>query len=301
MILAFRWSRVSAAALGMAVALAARGEGAAAHQPQPDTSSEIEAKKSYAIPAAEILVFQYLLNRFDRRAYGADYGSNLSTVRRNLRSHWVVDNDPFKVNQFLHPYAGSMYYGFARSAGLNFWESLGYSFAGSAIWEIAGETTLPSRNDQIATGIAGSFLGESFYRMASLLLEQSDGPQLWRELAAAAISPPMALNRYGFGDRFSALLNSHSPVYYSRLQIGTSGTTQNDPGASSGVKRGELQADFSLDYGLPGKPGYTYDRPFDYFSFQVTGSSANVVESLSNRGLLFGRSYDVGDRYRGIW
>ena len=37
------------------------------------------------------------------------------------------------VNQLGHPYQGSMYHGFARSAGFNYWESAGYTFAGSAI------------------------------------------------------------------------------------------------------------------------------------------------------------------------
>ena len=45
------------------------------------------------------------------------------------------------------------------------------TFAGSAMWEIAGEDTLPSRNDQVASGIAGSFLGEALFRMSSLVLE----------------------------------------------------------------------------------------------------------------------------------
>jgi hypothetical protein len=290
-----------ALALGAAAAFAAYGEEPAAQRPAADLSEEIEARKSYAIPAAEILVFQYLLNRVDRRLYGSDYGSNLSTIRRNLHSNWVADNDPFKVNQFGHPYAGSMYYGFARSAGLNFWESLGYTFAGSAVWEIAGENTLPSRNDQIATGIAGGFLGESLFRMANLVLEQGDGPRFWRELSAAAIAPSAAVNRLTFGERFGAMFSSHNPAYYSRVQIGTSGTTQQEPGTSTEVKRGEVLADFSMDYGLPGKPGYTYDRPFDYFSFQATGTTANVVETLSTRGLLFGTDYDIGDRYRGVW
>ena len=31
---------------------------------------------------------------------------------------------------------------FARSAGLSYWESAAYTFAGSMMWEIAGETTL---------------------------------------------------------------------------------------------------------------------------------------------------------------
>ena len=84
-----------------------------------------------------------------------------------------------------------MYHGFARSAGFNYWESAGYTFAGSALWEIFGETTKPSRNDQVASGIGGTFLGEALFRMASLVLEKGDGvPGFWREAIAAGISPP---------------------------------------------------------------------------------------------------------------
>jgi hypothetical protein len=85
------------------------------------------------------------------------------------------------------------------------------------------------------------------------------------------------------------------------VQVGTSGTTQHEPGPSGQLKRAEVLADFSMDYGLPGKPGYRYDRPFDYFSFQATGSTANAVETLSTRGLLLGTDYEAGERYRGVW
>ena len=61
-----------------------------------------------------------------------------------------------------------MYHGFARSAGFNYWESAGYTFAGSALWEIVGETTQPSINDQVASGIGGTFLGEALFRMSNL-------------------------------------------------------------------------------------------------------------------------------------
>jgi hypothetical protein len=99
------------------------------------------------------------------------------TIRRNLRGPWVIDDDPFQVNQFGHPYQGAMYHGIARSNGLNYWTSMAYTFASSALWEIAGETTPPSRNDQIASGIAGSFLGEPLFRVSRLLLERADhGP-----------------------------------------------------------------------------------------------------------------------------
>ena len=60
-------------------------------------------------------------------------------------------------------------------------------------------------------------------------------------------------------------------------------------------------ADYSLDYGLPGKPGYTYTRPFDYFTFQGTASSANAFENLMIRGLLVGKDYELGPDYRGVF
>jgi hypothetical protein len=124
-----------------------------------------------------------------------------------------------------------MYHGFARSAGLNYWEALGYTFAGSGFWEVVGENTLPSRNDQIASGIAGTFLGEALFRMASLSLERDDGlPQFWHELAAAAISPSTGINRLAFGERFKTVFPSRDPAYYSRLNLGFSGTVQNAQG-----------------------------------------------------------------------
>ncbi|HWP90444.1 MAG TPA: DUF3943 domain-containing protein, partial [Burkholderiales bacterium] len=184
------------------------------------TTPEWGTKKSYLIPALEIIGFAVLLNQYDRHHFPCcDYNSNIHTIRDNLRGPWVVDSDGFTVNQIGHPYQGSMYHGFARSAGLSFGESLGYTFAGSAFWEIAGERTPPSKNDQVMTGIGGSFLGEPLFRIANLILENSDGPpRFWRELAAAVISPPTGFNRLAFGDRFSGIFDSHKPAYYSRFQ-----------------------------------------------------------------------------------
>jgi len=272
-------------------------------RPKLDFTAAIEARKSYAIPPFEIIGFDVLLNRFNRATQGpGDYDVTNASIRRNLRSTWVVDNDPFSVNQFLHPYQGSMYHGFARSAGLTYWESLGYTFAGSAFWEIAGENTLPSRNDQIASGVAGTFLGESLFRMANLVLERDDGlPQFWHEVAAAAISPATGFNRLAFGERFKNTFASHDPAYYSRLQVGFTGTTQNSQGLSTKIQRNEFVTNFAMDYGLPGKPDYYYKRPFDYFAFETGLGSGNGFENIMTRGLLVGTDYKMGDNYRGIW
>ena len=103
----------------------------------PDAAATREARKSYVIPALEIVGFDVLVN-LANRPFSDDYDVSFSSIRRNLRSSWVVDRDPFTTNQLGHPYQGSMYHGFARSAGLNYWEALAYTFVGSAAWEIAG-------------------------------------------------------------------------------------------------------------------------------------------------------------------
>jgi hypothetical protein len=261
-----------------------------------------EAEKSYSIPAMEIIGFDFLLNRYNRRFSGStDYDVSWSSIRRNLRGPWTVDNDPFKINQFAHPYQGSLYHGAARSTGLSYWEASAYTFAGSVWWEITGEQTPPARNDQIASGIAGSFLGEPLYRMARLMLKnRSDVPFVWREWGAAAISPAYGFNRLLFGQRFEDSFSDHDPIYYSRLRIGANRATQHGSPANPDIERSAAEIDFAMDYGLPGSPGYTYDRPFDYFSFRAVASSANTVEMLSTRGLLFGTGYSVGNNYRGI-
>jgi len=277
-----------------------------ANEPAPTRLSEHPSPsgpgrpKSYSIPAMEILGFDALLNLFDRRALGSDYSSNLTSIRKNLQDRWVVDNDPYQVNQVGHPYQGSMYHGFARSAGLSYWEAAAYTFAGSALWEIAGERTRPSLNDQVASGIAGSFFGEALFRMANLVLEQGGGMSpFWREWAATAISPSMGFNRRVMG--YTSIFSSRGAPYYSRLSLGFSGATQNNPGASTKVRPNEALADFSMDYGMPGKPGYEYTRPFDYFSFQGTASSANLFENVMVRGLLYGKTYAPRGNYRGVW
>ena len=109
------------------------------------------------------------------------------------------------------------------------------------------------QNHQITTGIGGTFLGKSLFRMASLVLEKGDGPRFWREV-----------------------------------------------GTSAELKRNEAQADFSMDYGLPGRPGSNYTRAFDYFAFQAAALSANLFENVMTCGLLFGKNYEAGKNARGV-
>jgi hypothetical protein len=243
-----------------------------------------------------------LLSNYNRRVSGgSDFDVTGASIRRNLRGPWVVDSDPFQVNQFMHPYQGSLYHGAARSAGLGYWEAAALTFAGSAWWEITGETTPPARNDQIASGIAGSFLGEPLFRIARLITDRSDLPSVWRNVLATVVSPPVGLNRLLFGTRFDSAFVDHTPAYYGRMHLGVGHTTRPDFNTAEHFHRNTADLDLALDYGLPGQADYTYRLPFDYFNIQAQLSSANAVETLSTRGLLFGTDYALGDHYRGIW
>lgn len=265
------------------------------------------AGKSYLIPALEIPGFIIMLNGYDRLANsGGEYDSTPSTFWKHIvRGSWVVDQDPFSMNQLAHPYSGSIYYGFARSAGLSYWESLGYTFAGSLLWEMAGETTPPSVNDQIASGIAGTFFGEALFRMASLILEGGgDRPGIWRELSAAVLSPPTAFNRFSFGERFKPVFPSRNPAVFWRVRFGAVPIARMPSQDNSRVfHEGGVTGDLSMTYGLPGKPGYAYKRPFDYFQFEFAFHSVarKAFENVMVRGLLLGKEYDAGVALRGVW
>lgn len=280
---------------------------------RPDLSLIKRGEKSYLIPALEIPGFLTLLNLYDRQRYTSPdqsgqmvYQTSPATAWSNLRRQdWKFDADPFQINQLGHPYQGAMMYGFARSSGLSFWESLVYSNLGSFAWEMAGENQAPSINDQVNTGNAGSLLGEALYRMSNLVLGDSSTPGFLRGTGAMLISPTSAVNRLAFDKRFGTNLPAVPPATFWRVTLGASlNTHTNDILSTTPTNfRSNTAMNFSMAYGLPGKPGYSYVRPLDYFDFQLStlADSNNPVENIMLRGMLLGRRYEAGPNFRGIW
>ncbi len=283
------------------------------HETGAEEPPSLWSGKSYLIPAIEVPAFNLALNGVARLIYPTQtengkkvFKTDPSSFWDNLiRGHWGIDNDDYVTNQIRHPYQGSIYQGLARSAGLSFWESAGYTFLGSFLWETGGETTPPSINDQVASGVGGVFLGEALFRMASLILEHTR-PGFWRELGTAVVSPPTSFNRHAFGSRFKAIFPSRDPAIFWRFQLGPTVNIYTSGAPSSDFEPNEAMVNFLLTYGLPGKPGYSYTRPFDYFEFEITGVGntvhpLNPVQNVMTRGLLLGRDYEIGGSYRGIW
>jgi hypothetical protein len=110
----------------------------------------------------------------------------------------------------------------------------------------------------------------------------------------------VGVNRWAFGDRYGAVFDDHDPAYYSRLHLGGNHVTNDNFASSNGVHTHAAQIDYQMDYGLPGKPGYSYNRPFDYFNFEAVLSSSNGVENLTSNGLLLGDHFAWGRNVRGI-
>lgn len=87
---------------------------------------------------------------------------------------WDHDNPIF--NYVLHPYAGAAYFMCARTNGFNFWQSMLYSAAISTIgWEFGIEACMerPSIQDIFVTPLVGSIIGEGFYRIKRLIVDNN--------------------------------------------------------------------------------------------------------------------------------
>jgi hypothetical protein len=253
------------------------------------------------VPAVEIVAMDALINLAARQVMEADhYTVSAASIKRNLRGPWVIDADSFTINQFLHPYQGAMYHTIARSSGLTYWQSAAYTIAGSALWEIAGETTPPSKNDQIASGIAGSFLGEPLHRISYLILVKGgEQPGFLRALAATAVSPPTGVNRALFGDRFNPGVPGEMPLADLRFEIGMTASHPR-PRSLSALQFTSPFIGFSIDYGLSPSGSDQRLRAFDYFRLEGIASSGGF-QTLGARGLLAGGDFGAGERGRGIW
>jgi hypothetical protein len=253
------------------------------------------------VPLLEMGVTLVGLNLMDRQVLGYQWAqTDLGTAGRNLGT-WRFDDDSFQLNNLMHPYTGSIYYGAARSMGLGMWWSFGVTSLGSALWEVGGETEPASINDQIMTSVGGSFLGEVLYRCAVLILAGGDGdPGFWREGAAFLVSPPTGANRLMFGDRYRTFDSDPRPTVYLEATAGVGLERAPRPGGGSGATAALL--DLHLVHGLPGEGGWPVQHPFDHFDLQLglwSGERESLVEALFIRGMLAASSIQGG--WNGIW
>jgi hypothetical protein len=141
--------------------------------------------------------------------------------------------------------------------------------------------------------------------MSSLVLESGgEKPGGWRRFSAGLISPAMGFNRLAFGERFDTVYESRGAATFWKAGIGARRNARlEDVDSLGNLDREGGIANVSVDYGMPGEPGYEYERPFDYFHFDatLTTSADAIPENITARGLLVGSDYAAEDVYRGVW
>jgi len=243
-------------------------------------------KPRFVRAAGELLITELLpwsFNRFVRKAEFAKV--NFKSIGHNLKpSSWEWDDNNFKTNQFAHPYHGNLYYSSFRTNGYSFWQSAPAAFAGSFLWEIAGETHLPAPNDFINTSFGGIALGEMTYRLANKIVNNRaiGVKRQLQEVAALVINPVNGLNRILTGQwgrvhadpDSSVTVNAYLNVGLRHFNIHTQ--EQNTRGHN------ELYFRLRLNYGERFKVS---DIPFESFYAQIeagAGDSAylNKVEVI---------------------
>jgi hypothetical protein len=261
--------------------------------PNPPT----RLRRSFGIATGEVLAINGL---FWLVAYsiGKPYARiSWDSVKTNLESDWVWDEDAFATNQFGHPYLGSLTYNAARANGFGMLGASLFSFAGSAFWELAMETEKPSINDQIFTPFGGVMFGEAVHRFGQALLWRHDPrPRVGRVVVSTLVDPIGMFTRSAFGRSWS---EEQPPAMFGYGSIGWSGLT-----ASFGTHKDmiaettplRLHVALGIDYGLPLDPSFRPRRPMDHFQFYAEGdvSSSDAFATIHTHGLLWGRGISLG-------
>lgn len=230
--------------------------------------------------AAEAVGINVFVLSFDRFVLNADFAKiSMSTVRHNLKTGFVWDNDQFSTNLFAHPYHGGLYFNAARTNGLGFWESVPYALGGSLMWETVCETEPPAINDLIATTMGGVCIGEVTHRISDLIYDDSKrgAGRFLRELLGTIVCPIRGLNRIISGDAWRVRRSYHKYHDYERLPVNlTVSAGMRYLADDNALFRGESNPyiNMSLIYGDPFDE--SQNKPYDYFTADVSfGLSSN--------------------------
>ena len=256
-----------------------------------------ELGKHFAVSAGELAVVEFIpwaMAKWIRK--WNDPSKNWANVglkswRNNLSSGWEYDGDAFLTNYFAHPYHGNLYFNIGRANGYDFWESIAWSFAGSAIWEEFGETYRPAFNDWINTSVNGVTLGEITYRLSTYVTDNTatGSKRVLTEIAGALINPVRGVSRLLSGEVTRVFPNPEWRIPENFYLLFDAGFRQLDRSGDAIIKEGIQEGlfDFEVYY----NHGFAKDLqvPFSsfYFSVSLSSGSPNLTE-LTAVGNLYG-------------
>ena len=233
---------------------------------------------------------------FDQFVMNEEFAKiSFHSIKHNIETGFVWDNDQFSTNLFAHPYHGGLYFNAARSHGMNFWESVPYSFCGSLMWETTCEIEPPAINDLMATTFGGVAIGEVTHRVSNLVFDDrlSGFPRFMREFLGTLICPIKGVKRILSGDAWRVRGKYYKYHDYQRSPISFSLSAGYRYLADNNTLfrgEGNPYVRFNLVYGNPFDGETT--KPYDYFTLDATfGLSSN--QPLITGLHLLGRLWSV--------
>jgi hypothetical protein len=257
--------------------------------------------------ATDVLLANYVQWAFCRyiREGGtlAEFRISWESIAENLKAGLEWDDNHFSTNSFNHPYAGSLYFTSARANGYDYWESIPWAFAGSWHWEYMCEANHGAFNDWINTSIGGVALGESLFRLSTMVLDNTatGNGRVMRELGGFLLTPMRGFNRLVTGEAFDVHANppDRYPAYGGmRLDVGARVLGDERLWTSSSAK---IFFRFAAVHGDPFRE--EMNRPFDHFNFVFHVNHDNKPHSIAqitSVGYLFGNEVSRTERAQHI-
>ncbi len=240
------------------------------------------------------------------RILGTDWAYiGFNTVEQNMKTGFVYDFDDWAMNQWAHPLHGGQFFNAARTNGYDFWGSIPFTMVGSMTWELFMEAEPPAINDLITTVAGGVYMGETSYRISSMILDNtsSGSERTFRELGAFFVNPIRGFNRLVTGKTSKIGLN---PEDWMPSYLGghiTAGTNHVADGTDLSNSQAAYLLKLSFLYGDPFEDLADPD-PFDYFSLRAALTLHGhfpLIHEVSGTGLLYGRKFDHGDDNRSLF
>lgn len=258
------------AALASAPARPAAPRAASSAPKAPETLPPYPTDKRFAAAVLENIGLNVLPWAVNHYAGDRDYAEiSLATMKYNLQTGFTYDYDMFSTNQISHPFHGSVYFNAARTNGYSFWESAPFVLGSSFLWEMFLESQPASINDLVNTTLGGMTLGETQFRLANVILDntKSGFERFLRETAGFLVNPMGGFNRLIRGETGKDFQNPPDR-FPGRLYTEVDGGYVQSGGAlTEGANQSQASFSLLVRYGDPFDGALR--SPFEVFDLQL--------------------------------
>lgn len=249
-------------------------------------------KKKFSKTALEITGINVSVWAFNKYVLDKSWAKiSFKTVFWNFRNGAEWDLDDIFTNHFMHPLHGAIHFSLARKNGYNFLESTAWALFGSFMWEfflesVGAHNNPPSLNDLMLNSLGGAALGETMFRTANLVLDDSSVglERAAREFLAFLINPTFGFRVFS-GEAFRRGYPPENHYYNFDLPFGV--YQSDDDGTSFLIAASFEYTDFLKSEFLTMKPydWFEFDLRFAFHDYEIH----DVDFEISTTGILSGK------------